>query len=97
VLTRVDDELLTAVLSGDSRAWQDFVDRFLPLILLIIDYQASAWSVPCSDQARTELAVELFQKFRADNFAPLRSFERRCSLAVYLTVFARRVIGAAMK
>lgn len=79
-------------MSRQPRAWEDFVDRFLGLVVHVITHTAKSRSIRLSSQDQEDLAAEVFLKLVQDDFAILRRFRRECSLATYLTVIARRVV-----
>ncbi len=91
-LSEVDRQLLDRCLSGSPRAWEDFVDRFLGLVLHVFNHSAQARQLSIDDHARDDIVAEVFFTFVAGDYAVLRRFQRNCSLATYLTVIARRVI-----
>jgi RNA polymerase sigma-70 factor (ECF subfamily) len=74
------------------RAWQDFVDRFLGLVIHVVNHTAQTRKVNLDEATRDDLVAEVFMTLVANDFGVLRRFRRNCSLATYLTVIARRVI-----
>jgi RNA polymerase sigma-70 factor, ECF subfamily len=91
-LSDVDRQLLDRCLSGSPRAWEDFVDRFLGLVIHVANHTAQVRGVPLQLATRDDLVADVFMVIIAGDYAPLRRFQRNCSLATYLTVIARRVI-----
>lgn len=91
-LLDIDRKLLERCLSRQPRAWEDFVDRFLGLVVHVINHTAKSRSIRLTSQDQEDLAAEVFLKLVQDDFAILRRFRRECSLATYLTVIARRVV-----
>ena len=73
-------------------AWQDFVDRFMGLILHVIRHTAQSRSIRLSPEDRDDLCAEVFLAIIRNDFAVLRNFRGQCSLAPYLTVVARRIV-----
>lgn len=90
-LTAVDRTLLQRCLNHDRGAWNDFVDRFLGLIYHVIHHTAHLRSTPLQPEDVEDLAAEILLQIVGNNYAALRQFQGRCSLATYLTVVARRV------
>lgn len=90
-LSEFDSKLLDGCLQHQPRCWENFVDRFLGLVIHVIDHSAQSRSVRLTPQDREDLAAEIFLNIVQDNFAVLRRFRRQSSLATYLTVVARRV------
>jgi len=91
-LSDVDRELLQRCLDGAPRAWNNFVDRFLGLVVHVANHVAKTRGVAIDGATRDDLVAEVFLTIVADDYAVLRRFRRNCSLATYLTVISRRVI-----
>lgn len=91
-LSELDRKLLQRCLSGAPRAWQDFVDRFLGLVVHVANHSAQARGVQLDQSTRDDLVAEVFMTLIANDFAILRRFRWNCSLVTYLTVISRRVI-----
>ncbi len=92
VLSEIDRNLLQRCLARKPRSWEDFVDRFLGLVIHVINHTAQCRSIRLSEPDREDLAAEVFLTIISDDFAILRKFRGESSLATYLTVVARRVI-----
>jgi RNA polymerase sigma-70 factor (ECF subfamily) len=90
-LTEIDSQLLKQCLSHAPRAWQDFVDRFIGLFVHVVEHTAQSRSVRLTTEDIDDLCSEIFYAILAKDFAVLRHFRGRSSLATYLTVVARRV------
>ena len=95
-LTEVDRSLLERCLDHHPGAWRDFVDRFIGLFVHVINHTAHARSVRLSTDDVDDLCAEVFLALLADDFAALRRFRAKCSLATYLAVIARRVVVREM-
>ncbi len=91
-LSDIDRQLLQRCIARHSRAWEDFVDRFLGLVLHVISHTSQARSIAVSPHDLDDLASEVFMAILADDSAVLRRFRGQSSLATYLTVIARRVV-----
>ena len=74
------------------RSWEDFVDRFIGLVIHVINHTAQSRSIRLTLEDREDLASEVFLAMVNDDFAILRRFRGESSLATYLTVVARRVV-----
>lgn len=92
VLSEIDRKLLQRCLNRKPHAWEDFVDRFLGLVVHVIRHTARSRSIRVSDEDQEDLAAEFFLAIVNDDFAILRRFRGESSLATYLTVVARRVV-----
>lgn len=91
-LSEIDRQLIERCLGRKPRAWEDFVDRFLGLVLHVINHTAQARSLRLSPEDREDLCAEVFLAIIKDDFAILRHFRGQSSLATYLCVIARRVV-----
>ncbi|MGB7342715.1 MAG: sigma-70 family RNA polymerase sigma factor [Pirellulaceae bacterium] len=92
-LSEVDRQLLQRCLDRAPRAWQDFVDRFLGLVVHVANHTAESRHIQLDESTREDLVSDVFLTIIANDFGVLRKFRRNCSLATYLTVIARRVIA----
>lgn len=91
-LSEIDQNLLQRCLSHKPRAWEDFVDRFLGLVIHVVNHSAQSQSIELGEQDREDLAAEVFYAILRDDYGVLRRFHGGSSLATYLTVIARRVV-----
>ena len=91
-LSDIDKNLLQRCLQRKPRAWENFVDRFMGLVVHVTVHTAGARSVRLTPEDLDDLCAEVFLRLIKDDFAVLRRFRGRCSLATYLTVVARRIV-----
>ncbi len=91
-LSEIDRSLLQRCLNRQPRSWEDFVDRFLGLVVHVVNHSAQSRSLQLSDEDREDLASDVFVALLENDFAALRHFRGESSLATYLTVIARRVV-----
>jgi RNA polymerase sigma-70 factor (ECF subfamily) len=91
-LSDLDRNLLKRCLARGPRAWEDFVDRFLGLVIHVINHSAQSRSIRLTEEDREDLAADVFLAIIQDDFAVLRRFRGESSLATYLTVIARRIV-----
>jgi RNA polymerase sigma-70 factor (ECF subfamily) len=91
-LSEIDRNLLERCLQKRPRAWEDFVDRFMGLVLHVIRHTAQARSIRLAPEDRDDLCAEVFLAIIRNDFAVLRNFRGQSSLATYLTVVARRIV-----
>jgi RNA polymerase sigma-70 factor, ECF subfamily len=91
-LSEIDRSLLDRCLSRKPRAWEDFVDRFMGLVVHVINHTSQCRSINLSAADREDLAAEVFLAIVDNDMAVLRHFRGKSSLATYLTVIARRVV-----
>jgi RNA polymerase sigma-70 factor (ECF subfamily) len=91
-LSEIDRTLLERCLARKPKAWEDFVDRFMGLVVHVTNHTAQSRSVRLTPEDREDLASEVLLTIVNDDFAVLRHFRGQASLATYLTVIARRVV-----
>lgn len=91
-LSELDRKLLQRCLAQSPQAWEDFVDRFLGLVMHVVEHTGRVRSLQLTSQDREDLVAEVFYTLVADDFRVLRRFKEQSSLATYLTVVARRVV-----
>ena len=91
-LSEIDRNLLSRCLARKPKAWEEFVDRFMGLVIHVINHSAQARSMRLANEDREDLAGDVFLTLVKDDFAVLRHFRGESSLATYLTVVTRRVV-----
>ncbi len=96
-LSEVDRKLLERCLAQAPRAWEDFTDRFLGLVVHVVNHTAESRMVKIGTQDAEDLVSDVFMAFIRNDFAILRNFRGEASLATYLTVVARRVVVGQLK
>lgn len=89
-LTADENKLVQRCLSHQPGAWNDFVDTYLSLIYRVIHHTAHLRGVTLQPEDVEDLASEVLLQLVANNYATLRQFQGRSSLATYLTVICRR-------
>lgn len=95
-LSDVDRNLLGRCLARKPRAWEDFVDRFMGLVVHVVNHSAASRSLRLASEDREDLVALVFVALLKDDMAVLRRFRGESSLATYLTVIARRVVVAEL-
>ena len=91
-LSNVDRMLLDYCLAKRPFAWESFVDRFLVLIVFVVQHTAQSRQMKLVEHDEFDLVSDVFLTLLHDDFAILRRFRGQSSLATYLTVVARRVV-----
>ncbi len=91
-VAELDRELLVRCLERKNRAWEDFVDRFLGLVLHVIDHTATKREIRLNIEDRNTLCENVFAALGHDDFRLLRQFNQRSSLTSFLCVVVRRVV-----
>ncbi len=86
-----DRNLLNRCLEHDEGAWNDFVDRFLGLICHVVHHTAYSRSMPLTAEDVEDVCSEVLLQIVAHDYAVLRRFQGKASLATYITVIARRI------
>lgn len=95
-LSEIDRQLLQRCLGRKPRAWEDFVDRFMGLVVHVVNHTAQCRSLRLSSEDREDLVSQVFLTIIKDDLGILRHFRGESSLATYLTVIARRVVVAEL-
>lgn len=91
-LSEIDRKLLDRCLMHKPRCWEDFVDRYMGLVIHVINHTAQCRSMRLTAEDREDLMAEVFLEILKDDFAVLRHFRAQSSLATYLTVIVRRIV-----
>jgi RNA polymerase sigma-70 factor (ECF subfamily) len=91
-LSDIDRQLLQRCLTRQPRAWEDFVDRFMGLVVHVVNHTFQTRSLPLTTADVEDYSSDVFLAILADDMAVLRRFRGQSSLATYLTVIARRVV-----
>ena len=73
-LSEIDRNLLQRCLERRPGAWEDFVDRFLGLVVHVIHHTAQSRSVRISRADVEDLASDVFLAIIDDDFGVLRRF-----------------------
>ncbi len=91
-LAEIDRNLLNRLLANKPQAWEDFVDRFMGLVVHVVNYTAQSRSMRLTNPDREDLVADVFLAILENDKGVLRHFRCESSLATYLTVVARRVV-----
>ncbi len=91
-LSDTDRQLLDRCLERAPMAWEDFVDRFIPLVCQVAQHAVFSKGLKLDRNLQDDLVADVFLALIQDDFQVLRRFRRESSLATYLTVVARRVV-----
>jgi RNA polymerase sigma-70 factor (ECF subfamily) len=92
-LSDTDRILLDRCLDRAPMAWEDFVDRFLPLVLQVVQHTGFHMGIRLDSSQQEDLVADVFVALVQDDFQALRRFRKESSFATYLTVIARRVVA----
>lgn len=90
--SNLDNALLDRCLDRQPRSWEDFVDRFLGLVLHVIDHTVSKRESRLRAEERSEMCERVFAALAYDQFRLLREYKARSSLTSYLSVIVRRIV-----
>lgn len=91
-LSEFDRDLIERCLSQAPQAWEEFVDRYIGLVIHTINHTAKSRSLLIKDQDIEDYTAEVFLQIVHDDFAVLRRFRGNSSLATYLAVIVRRIV-----
>ena len=92
----LDTALLERCFERQHRSWEDFVDRFLGLVLHVIDHTVSKREVRLRMDERNVLCERVFAALGHDEFRLLREFKGHSSLTTYLSIVVRRIVVRAL-
>lgn len=87
-----DRQILSRCLQRETGGWEAFVDRFLGTFVHVATHTAHVRSVRLSQDDIDDLCSEIFLTLIKNEFAVLRHFKGKSSLASYLVVVARRIV-----
>ena len=73
-LSDIDRRLLERCTAREQRSWEDFVDRFLGLVLHVVNHTVEVRGQHLNDEDREDLVAEVFLALIHDDFAVLRRF-----------------------
>lgn len=90
----LDYSLVRGCVENREYAWEDFVDRFMDLVLRTIDHTAESRGVVLKERDRLELCEAIFRSFRYNDYQLLREFAYHCAVSTYLVVLTRRLAVA---
>ena len=95
-LSDIDRNLLSRCLANKPNAWRDFVDRYMGLVVHVVNNTAANRSIRLSNADREDLVAEVFLGLIDRDYAVFRQFRGQSSFATYLTVVARRIVVRAL-
>lgn len=92
VLVHHDEErrLIAALVARNRNAWSEFVERFQGLVYARVARTALEFNHHLDRSAIEDIRAEIFAALIENDFASLRRFEGRSSLATWLAIIARR-------
>lgn len=91
IMMEKDERLVDRLLARHIGSWNEFVDRFLPLIYKVISFSAAQRHIPVNTQDTEDIAAEVMLKLVENDYAILKRFEGRSTFQTYLTVITRRI------
>ncbi|MBX3422291.1 MAG: sigma-70 family RNA polymerase sigma factor [Pirellulaceae bacterium] len=80
-------------MKGDKEAWEHLIDRFLPLIVHVVNQTGRLRLGRLPEAVRDDLVADVLVALIDRNYAVLRGFRGHSSLGTYLVVVARRVVA----
>lgn len=96
-LTDFDQDLIERCLRRLPGAWEEFVDRFASVVLQIVRHTLQVHGEATRGDRVQDLVAAAFATLLHDDFAVLRRFRRKSSLASFLAVTARRTTLLALR
>lgn len=91
-----DLELIQRCLRQDKHAWEDFVDRYLRIVIHVVQHTTRSRGIVIPESDREDLVAEVFLEMCRNDYACLRRFRGDSSFSSYLTVIARRVVVGSL-
>jgi len=91
-MNELDHTLLLRCVEEQPRGWEDFVDRFMGLVVHVIDHTGQIRDTNINDEQRDRLCEDVFRILYHDSFRILREYDGQCSLTTYLTIIVRRIV-----
>ncbi len=82
--------LIAALVARNRDAWSEFVERFQGLVYARVARTALEFNDHLDRSAIEDIRAEIFAALIENDFASLRRFEGRSSLATWLAIIARR-------
>ncbi len=82
--------LIAALVARDRNAWSEFVERFQGLVYARVARTGLEFNGYLDRSAIEDIRAEIFTALIENDFASLRRFEGRSSLATWLAIIARR-------
>ena len=71
-LSDVDRQLLDRCLANEPNSWEAFIDRFLGLVVHVVNHTTAARGIKIVAAEREDLVSEIFLTLLNDNCAALR-------------------------
>ena len=84
----LDLSLVNRCVDGDTRAWVELVRRFEPTVMFATRKALRVHHIVPTEDRLEDLVAEIFFRLVRDDFAKLRSFQGRSSLACWLQAIA---------
>ena len=85
------NQLVQACLNHRQFAWQQFVDRFLPIILTTVQELDRKTSRGWQETEQHDLARMVFRQLRQDDYRLLREYDPAQDFETWLIVITRRL------
>lgn len=82
--------MIAALVARDRSAWSEFVERFQGLVYARVARTAWEFNRHLDRSAIEDIRADVFAALIENDFASLRRFEGRSSLATWLAIIARR-------
>ena len=91
VLSDLDRDLLNRCLASADGAWEEFIDRYLPLLSHVVTTTSQLRFSSLPNEVREDMVAEILLAIVDDDYAILRRFRGQSSFGTYLVVIARRI------
>lgn len=90
-----ETSLVRSCLEHRPFAWQQFVDRYLPVVLQSIQEFDVQTNQSWTEKHREEIARHVFDRLRKDDFDLLRRWDPDSNFDTFLVIATRRIVFGA--
>jgi len=88
--TAVPTAEISSCISGDRKAWNEFVDRYMPVVYAAVKKVIQAKIYRANPEDIRDVTQNVFIRLVKRDFHLLRRYDAsRCSMVTYLTIIAR--------
>jgi hypothetical protein len=91
-ISDVDKKLLERLFSRKHGAWEDFVDRYMGLVVHVVQSTSHARSIRLTLDQSEQILANVFTALSKEDYKLLRAHRGTASLSTYLTVLVRRLV-----
>lgn len=93
----MDYTIIQNCIGQKPRGWKNLIDRYLGLVLQVIDYLCETQNRHLTEEQRELLCETVFQEFQRNEYQILRKYHGPGSVSSYLTIVARQIVLNRLK